>query len=214
MTNGLNLFKRRCPERNVLSQFVFDSSRGISTSKLYSMFRFPDSNTVHLQCDILLCERDECGESLCVTDPDSESGRSLATQQGSPGPEEDDNRMMASTTVFVVEPGVTALGEFNTSTESGACIKLHCILDSILSEIIPNKVEQRLLYAPSLKVFSIFMNLCLVPTPPPVLMFVFGNFGFTCGETQDAGGHSFTVAQSCCSHGCDITRNCHLLTAL
>ena len=81
------------------------------------MFRFPDSNTVHVQCDILLCERDECGESLCVTDPDSESGRSLATQQGSPGPEDDDNRMMASTTVFVVEPGVTALGEFNITTE-------------------------------------------------------------------------------------------------
>ena len=82
------------------------------------MFRFPDSNTVHVQCDILLCERDECGESLCVTDPDSESGRSLATQQGSSGSEDDDNRMMASTTVFVVEPGVTALGEFYIKTES------------------------------------------------------------------------------------------------
>ena len=113
VTNGLNLLKRRCPERNVLSQFVFDSDRGVSTSRLYSMFRFPDSNTVHLQCDIILCEKDDCVESLCVTDPDSESGRSLATQQGSPSPEDDDNRMMASTTVFVLEPGVTALGEFS-----------------------------------------------------------------------------------------------------
>ena len=45
----------RCPERNVLTQFVFDSARGVSSSKLYSMFRFPDSNTVHLQvsCDWL-----------------------------------------------------------------------------------------------------------------------------------------------------------------
>ena len=93
---------------------MFDSNRGVATSRLYSMFRFPDSNTVHLQCDIILCEKDDCVESLCVTDPDSESGRSLATQQGSPSPEDDDNRMMASTTVFVLEPGVTALGEFNS----------------------------------------------------------------------------------------------------
>ena len=38
----------RCPERSVLSQFVSESL-GVSTATLYSMFRFPDSNTVHLQ---------------------------------------------------------------------------------------------------------------------------------------------------------------------
>ena len=38
----------RCPERSVVSQFVSESL-GVSTATLYSMFRFPDSNTVHLQ---------------------------------------------------------------------------------------------------------------------------------------------------------------------
>ena len=93
---------------------MFDSSRGVSSSKLYSMFRFPDSNTVHLQCDILLCKKEDCEEPLCVTDPDSESGRSLPLE--SPPADDDDTRMMASTTVFVVEPGVTALGRFYESS--------------------------------------------------------------------------------------------------
>ena len=74
------------------------------------MFRFPDSNTVHLQCDILICKTDDCGETLCVTGPDSE-GRSFAKQSGSQ--EDDEHRMMASTTVFVIEPGATALGMGN-----------------------------------------------------------------------------------------------------
>ena len=46
-------------------------------------------------------------ETLCITDPESE-GRSLAKHNGVD--EDDDHRMMASTTVFVIEPGVTALG--------------------------------------------------------------------------------------------------------
>ena len=46
LTNG-----RRCPERSVLSQFVSESL-GVSTATLYSMFRFPDSNTVHLQVKV------------------------------------------------------------------------------------------------------------------------------------------------------------------
>jgi len=95
-----------CPERSVLSQFVSESL-GVSTATLYSMFRFPDSNTVHLQCDILVCAVADCAESLCVKDPQSDS-RSVSSS-GSGAREEDEHRMMASTTVFVLEPGVTAL---------------------------------------------------------------------------------------------------------
>merc|ERR1719211_647873 len=71
------------------------------------MFRFPDSNTVHLQCDILVCAVADCAESLCVKDPQTDS-RSVASSASS-GRDEDEHRMMASTTVFVLEPGVTAL---------------------------------------------------------------------------------------------------------
>jgi len=95
-----------CPERSVVSQFVSESL-GVSTATLYSMFRFPDSNTVHLQCDILVCAVADCAESLCVKDPQTDS-RSVASSASS-GRDEDEHRMMASTTVFVLEPGVTAL---------------------------------------------------------------------------------------------------------
>ena len=94
-----------------MTQFLFDPIVGVSTSRLYSMFRFPDSNTVHLQCDILLCDKENCEEPLCVTDPDSETGRSLPAPISASDEEDDKTRMMASTTVFVVEPGVTALGK-------------------------------------------------------------------------------------------------------
>jgi len=92
-----------CPEKNVISQFVFDG-KGASSASLYSMFRFPDSNTVHFQCDILLCSIKSCQESLCVTDP-------VTSARVGIGGEGDDNdhRMMASTTIFVLEPGASAL---------------------------------------------------------------------------------------------------------
>jgi hypothetical protein len=49
-------------------------------------------------------------EALCLTDPDN----ALAERRiggGSEGDAEDDHRMMASTTVFVIEPGFTAVGK-------------------------------------------------------------------------------------------------------
>ena len=49
----------------------------------------------------------------------------------------------------------------------------------------------------SLKLFSIFMNLTVVPTPPLPVMFVSGNVGFACGETQDAGGEFYSRAVYC-----------------
>jgi len=121
-----------CPERNVLTQFVFDSARGVSSSKLYSMFRFPDSNTVHLQCDILLCEKDDCQEPLCVTDPDSETGRSLPAPASAAEEDEDKTRMMASTTVFVVEPGVTALANTGDCELGPSWLLWLCVVFGVL----------------------------------------------------------------------------------
>ena len=46
-------------------------------------------------------------ESLCVTDPET-STRTLAGSNNSG--EDEDDRIMASTTVYVLEPGVAALG--------------------------------------------------------------------------------------------------------
>ena len=46
----------RCPERNIISPFVYDKENGRAEATLYSMFKFPDSNRVHFQCDILVCK--------------------------------------------------------------------------------------------------------------------------------------------------------------
>ena len=45
-----------CPETSIISPFVYDKENGRAEAKLYSMFKFPDSNRVHFQCDILVCK--------------------------------------------------------------------------------------------------------------------------------------------------------------
>ena len=59
----------RCPERSVLSQFV-PQSLGVSRATLYSMFRFPDSNTVlHSTawlCTVLHCTALPCTALRCT----------------------------------------------------------------------------------------------------------------------------------------------------
>ena len=52
----MGFFYFRCPERNILSAFVYDKEKGTAEATLYSMFKFPDSNRVHFQCDILVCK--------------------------------------------------------------------------------------------------------------------------------------------------------------
>ena len=38
-----------------MSAFKYDIPNGKAEAKLYSMFKFPESNRVHFQCDILVC---------------------------------------------------------------------------------------------------------------------------------------------------------------
>jgi len=76
------------------------------------MFKFPDSHRVHIQCDILVCP-DECEPVDCSKKTNKE-GRALGTgDTGVRGiPKADsllippaENAVMATTSVFVVEPG-------------------------------------------------------------------------------------------------------------
>lgn len=47
----------RCPSnRHVISQFTYNEKLGYADATIYSMFRFPDSSEVHLQCDIAVCK--------------------------------------------------------------------------------------------------------------------------------------------------------------
>merc|ERR1719266_3071085 len=47
---------RGCPDPAIMSQFSYDSLTGTAQARLFSMFKFPESNRVHFQCDIVICK--------------------------------------------------------------------------------------------------------------------------------------------------------------
>ena len=49
------LDERGCPIRRIISEFRYDTVMGTAEATLYSMFKFPESHRVHIQCDILVC---------------------------------------------------------------------------------------------------------------------------------------------------------------
>ncbi|XP_063883985.1 uncharacterized protein LOC135112996 [Scylla paramamosain] len=101
---------RGCPEGSLISPFVYNETAGTAEAVLNRMFRFPTTNRVHFQCDVLICkgpcEIEQCAgksERLTVV-----QGRALpATDANSV--EEKGGRVQATTTVYVVEP--TTIGE-------------------------------------------------------------------------------------------------------
>ena len=48
--------ERGCPDPNIMSDFDYNNVEGVAEATLYSMFKFPESNRVHFQCDILVCK--------------------------------------------------------------------------------------------------------------------------------------------------------------
>lgn len=100
---------RGCPEGSLISPFVYNETAGTAEAVLNRMFRFPTTNRVHFQCDVLICkgpcEIEQCAgksERLTVV-----QGRALpATDANSV--EEKGGRVQATTTVYVVEPTTIA----------------------------------------------------------------------------------------------------------
>jgi len=125
-----------------MSNFVYKGLAGVAEAELYSMFKFPESNRVHFQCDILVCKGERHAKiafawaarsfaSFCNGPaknwrrPVSSTGpckmidcdesvpeaRALDDDLGEPNAESlllappDDGALMASYSVFVVEPG-------------------------------------------------------------------------------------------------------------
>lgn len=89
---------RGCPvQPGILGAFSYEQALGRAEADLHSMFRFPGSGELHFQCDVAVCTRGRCPEPQC--DDDQALGRSLAT------PTTDDGVLIASTSVFVLEPG-------------------------------------------------------------------------------------------------------------
>jgi len=100
--------ERGCPEPSIMSEFSYDRLSGTAEAKLFSMFKFPDSNRVHFQCDIVICKGDcdkpDCEESTEESLP-SPQARSLQPKADAFVQPPDDGALMASYSVFVVEPG-------------------------------------------------------------------------------------------------------------
>jgi len=130
-----------CPETSIISPFVYDKENGRAEAKLYSMFKFPDSNRVHFQCDILVC-KDDCEEPICggngvnVTNfADNTKADDVGNVDVGNGPlaqarafepradallqPAEDGALMASYSVFVVEPGASALDVESVCTDCG-----------------------------------------------------------------------------------------------
>ncbi|XP_023343014.1 uncharacterized protein LOC111712591 isoform X2 [Eurytemora carolleeae] len=100
--------ERGCPEPTIMSEFTYNRSSGAAEAKLFSMFKFPESNRVHFQCDILICKGD-CPKPDCEEAFDSSltpKARSLEDPVADALTQPvDTGALMASYSVFVVEPG-------------------------------------------------------------------------------------------------------------
>jgi len=100
--------ERGCPEPSIMSEFSYDRLSGTGEAKLFSMFKFPDSNRVHFQCDIVICKGD-CEKQVCQFSTEeslpSPQARSLQPKADAFVQPPDDGALMASYSVFVVEPG-------------------------------------------------------------------------------------------------------------
>ncbi|KAK3908464.1 Cuticlin-6 [Frankliniella fusca] len=119
LNSSVNLIDERgCPlKSSVISPFKYDPSTSSAEAELRSMFRFPDSSQLHFQCDIALC-RGPCPEPSCADDDfqlqqaglglgSGLTAQSRALDQDALQAEE--GALMASTSVFVLEPGEAPL---------------------------------------------------------------------------------------------------------
>ncbi|XP_045605157.1 uncharacterized protein [Procambarus clarkii] len=96
---------RGCPEGSLITQFVYNETAGTAEAVLDRMFRFPTSNRVHFQCDVLIC-KGPCASERCEGQPERLTvvqGRALPDSDAN-SVEEKSGRVQATTTVYVVEP--------------------------------------------------------------------------------------------------------------
>ncbi|XP_054168417.1 uncharacterized protein LOC128965696 [Oppia nitens] len=86
-----------CPKVNLISGFTYNDSH-YAEATIYSMFKFPDVNKVNFQCDVILC-KSNCPQLQCNSDTiKKDNDFELSTIK-------DSIQLLASTTVFVIEPG-------------------------------------------------------------------------------------------------------------
>jgi hypothetical protein len=94
-----------CPITHFLTAFHYNDTTHSANAILSSTFNFPDSNRVHVQCDVVLC-RGACESAPCRRGNEPIPRALPRIRNGT-----DDGQVMASTTVFVLQPGDPILAE-------------------------------------------------------------------------------------------------------
>jgi hypothetical protein len=104
-----SLFSSSCPDPSILSPFKYNRLSGSAEASLYSMFKFPDSNRVHFQCDIVICKgacaETDCDEALPEARSLKDPRLAAATKAEALLQATEEGSLMASYSVFVLEPG-------------------------------------------------------------------------------------------------------------
>lgn len=122
--------KKGCASVDFMSDFKFNEATETAEADLTTSFKFPDSNKIHLQCEVTICNGDDCPESSCI--PRESTKGNLKGRSGSG---EIENSLSASTSAYVVEPGqVSIASPLRECTEwrfpwlIGLCISLAILL--------------------------------------------------------------------------------------
>ncbi len=115
--------ERGCPDPNIMSDIAYNRLSGEAEATIYSMFKFPESNRVHFQCDILVCKGDllispVSIRAMTLLAPPAGPCKSVSCEESIPearslsDPQADallqqpeDGALMAAYSVFVLEPG-------------------------------------------------------------------------------------------------------------
>lgn len=88
-----------CPRSQLISPFTYNGSYHADAT-IYSMFRFPESSKIHIQCDIIMC-RGGCPPPSCDTTGKLLKGTAASRKQQAP---ENGVHLLASVTGFVIDP--------------------------------------------------------------------------------------------------------------
>ncbi|GFQ63826.1 ZP domain-containing protein [Trichonephila clavata] len=118
-----------CPLTRFLSAFHYNETSHSAQSLLSPIFKFPDTNKIYVQCDVVLC-RGPCEQPPCRK-PSEPLPRALPRIRNGT----EDGQLMASTSAYIIHPGDPILAEsLESCTEwrfpwlIGLCICLAILL--------------------------------------------------------------------------------------
>ncbi|XP_064486840.1 uncharacterized protein LOC135399081 [Ornithodoros turicata] len=94
-----------CPKTTFLSEFKYNKSADSADAVVTSTFRFPGSNKINVQCNIVICQTSTCAPTNCPGTSERLTKGPIQSSKVS----DDAVQLLASTEVFVVEPGESSI---------------------------------------------------------------------------------------------------------